>query len=294
MPATRRAAYFSAVALAAAGLLLHAQELTLPLKPDSVRFAVIGDTGTGETPQYEVAGKLSEVRRKFPFEFVIMLGDNIYDDDGGGALGGYAKRFDLPYKLLLDAGVLFYAALGNHDQPNQRYYKPFNMNGQRYYTYKQGNVRFFVLDTNSMDPRQLAWLEKELQNSGSDWRICYLHHPLYTSGAYHNASAGIRRVLEPLFVKYGVQAVFSGHNHVYERLLPQKGIQYFTEGASGSLRKGDLRKKGLTAAGYDQDRSFMLVEIAGDEFHFQTVSRTGQTVDSGVIQRPATISLNPR
>jgi hypothetical protein len=295
MPAIRRAAFFSAVALAALGLSVHAQELTLPLKPNSVRFAVIGDMGTGQKPQFELAAELVEYRKKFPFGFVIMLGDNLYDDDGGGdALGGYASRFELPYKALLDAGVPFYAALGNHDKPNERFYKPFNMNGQQYYTYKKGNVRFFVLDTTSMNPRQLAWLEKELQNSGSDWKICYFHHPLYSSAAFHGSSTGLRRVLEPLFVKYGVEAVFAGHDHVYERVMPQKGISYFTEGASGSLRKGNLRKKGMTTAGYDQDRSFMLVEIAGDELHFQTISRTGKTVDSGVIQRTATISWNRR
>ena len=91
-------------------------------------------------------------------------------------------------------------------------------------------------------------------------------------------------------MKYGVQVVFSGHDHVYERVKPQKGITYFTEGASGSLRAGNLKKTTLTAVGYDQDRTFMLVEIAGDELHFQTISRTGQTVDSGVIRRAAVVS----
>jgi len=289
MPAMRRAAFFSAVVLATVALPLYDQELTLPLKLDSVRFAVIGDMGTGTKPQYEVAGKMIEYRQKFPFQFVTMLGDNIYDDDGG-ATGDYESKFGRPYKPLLDAGVKFYATLGNHDKPNQRFYMPFNMDGQQYYTYKKGNVRFFVLDTNDMNPRQLAWLEKELQNSGSDWIICYYHHPLYSSGAFHDASKGLRRVLEPLFVKYGVQVVFSGHNHVYERVKPQKGIYHFTEGASGSLRKGNLKKTALTAAGYDQDRTFMLVEIAGDELYFQTISRTGRTIDSGVIQRMATVS----
>jgi len=283
----RRAAFFSCVALAALGLSLYAQELTLPLKPNSVRFAAIGDMGTGEQPQYELAGKMIEYRQKFLFEFVITLGDNIYDGD---ASADYESKFALPYKLLLDAGVRFYATLGNHDKPNERFYKSFNMDGQQYYTYKKGNVRFFVLDTNYMNPQQLAWLEKELQNSGSDWRICYFHHPLYSSGAFHGSSTELRHVLEPLFVKYGVQVVFSGHNHVYERVKPQKGIYYFTEGASGSLRPGDLKKTALTAAGYDRDRSFMLVEIAGDELYFQTISRTGQTVDSGVIRRAAATS----
>jgi hypothetical protein len=286
-PAVRRLTFISLVVLGGLALPLHDQELTLPLKPNSVRFAAIGDMGTGEKPQYELAGRLIEYRQKFPFEFVITLGDNIYD---GGTPADYEIKFERPYKPLLDAGIQFFATLGNHDKPNQRFYKPFNMNGQQYYTYKKGNVRFFALDTNYMNPRQLAWLETELQNSGSDWLICYFHHPLYSSGAFHDASTELRGVLEPLFVRYGVQVVFSGHNHVYERVKPQKGIHYFTEGASGSLRKGNLRKTALTEVGYDQDRSFMLVEIAGDELYFQTISRTGRTVDSGVIRRMATIN----
>jgi 3',5'-cyclic AMP phosphodiesterase CpdA len=211
-----------------------------------------------------------------------MLGDNLY---GGHDPIDYQNKFELPYKPLLDAGVKFYAALGNHDNSNERFYKLFNMNGQQYYTYKKGNVRFFALDSNYMDPKQLAWLEKELQNSGSDWKICYFHHPLYSSGRFHGSSTELRSLLEPLFVKYGVQVVFAGHDHVYERVKPQKGITYFTEGASGELRKGNLNKTDLTAAGYDQDCTFMQVEISGDELYFQTVSRTGQTVDSGMIQR---------
>jgi hypothetical protein len=283
----RRAAFLSVVVLATLALPLYDQELTLPLKPNSVRFAVIGDMGTGDKPQYELAAKLIEYRQKFPFEFVITVGDNIYD---GSAPIDFETKFERPYKPLLDAGIKFYATLGNHDKPNESFYKPFNMDGQQYYTYKKGNARFFALDTNSMSPRELAWLEKELQNSGSDWSICYFHHPLYSSAAFHGSSTELRVVLEPLFVKYGVQVVFAGHDHVYERVKPQKGISYFTEGASGSLRAGNLKKTVLTAVGYDQDRSFMLVEIAGDEMSFQTISRTGQTVDSGVIRRPAAVS----
>jgi predicted phosphodiesterase len=287
MRSIRCAAFVSCIALAALNLSLYAQELTLPLKPDSVRFAAIGDMGTGEKPQYEVAEQMIAYRGKFPFEFVIALGDDLY---GGSNPSDYESKFERPYKLLLDAGVKFYAVLGNHDNPNERFYKSFNMNGQQYYTYKKSNVRFFALDSNYMNPQQLSWLEKELQNSGSEWKICYFHHPLYSSGAFHGSATELRLLLEPLFVKYGVQVVFAGHEHVYERVKPQKGIHYFTEGASGSLRQGNLRKTDLTAAGYDQDRSFMLVEIAGDELYFQTISRAGLTVDSGVIQRVAQIS----
>jgi len=160
------------------------------------------------------------------------------------------------------------------------------MNGQQYYTFKKGNVHFFALDSNYLDPKQTAWLEKELANAGTDWKICFFHHPLYSSAAFHGSSTELRAVLEPLFIKYGVQVVFSGHDHVYERVKAQKGIYYFTEGASGELRPGNLKKTDLTAAGFDKDRTFLTVEITGDDLFFQAVTRTGMTVDSGSIRRP--------
>ena len=103
----------------------------------------------------------------------------------------------------------------------------------------------------------------------------------------HGSSVDLRILLEPIFVKYGVNVVFSGHDHVYERLKPQKGIYYFVSGSAGELRRGDLEGSEQTAAGFDQDRSFMAVEIAGSDMFFQAISRTGQIVDAGTIRRQA-------
>ena len=275
--------FFALVLLSPQTRALRGQDVTLPVKPDSVRFAAIGDMGTGEPAQYQVAQRMLELRQKFPFAFVIMLGDNVY---GGKSPIELQRKFEIPYKPLLDAGVQFYAALGNHDDTNERFYKFFNMNGQQYYSFKKGNVEFFAINSNYLDPKQMMWLEKELAASDTDWKICYFHHPLYSSGSFHGSSTELRTVLEPLFIKYGVQVVFAGHEHVYERVKPQKGIYYFTEGASGELRPGDLKKTALTAVGYDQDRSFLSVEISGDELYFQAISRTGMTIDSGTIHRP--------
>ena len=280
---TRRLIFFFLAALGSQNLFLRAQDLKLPVKSGSVRFVAIGDMGTGEPPQYEIAKRMQEFHQEFPFNFVIMLGDNIY---GGKSAADLQKKFEIPYKPLLDAGVQFYASLGNHDDTNERFYKFFNMNGQQYYTFKKGNVQFFALDSDYLDPKQLQWLEKELANAGTDWKICYFHHPLYSSGAFHGSSTELRVVLEPLFLKYGVQVVFSGHEHLYERVKPQKGIYYFTEGAAGELRYGNLKKTDLTAVGYDKDRSFLSVEISGDDLFFQTISRPGVTVDSGTFRRP--------
>jgi 3',5'-cyclic AMP phosphodiesterase CpdA len=120
------------------------------------------------------------------------------------------------YKPLLDGGVKFYAALGNHDDPNQRFYKPFNMNGERFYTFTKGNIEFFVLDSNYMDRKQLDWFERAIKDSKSDWKMAYFHHPLYSSGMTHGSEVDLRVLLEPLFVKYGMDVVFAGHEHFYE------------------------------------------------------------------------------
>ena len=263
---------------------LHAQQVTLPRASGSVRFAIIGDSGTGGDAQLRVAERLIAAHREYPFEFALMMGDNLY---GGEGATDYQKKFERPYKPLLDAGVKFYAALGNHDDPNQRFYKPFNMNGERFYSFKapRGSVRFFALDSNYVDKEQMAWLEKELPASGSDWKICFFHHPLYSSGEKHGPEVAVRDQLEPLFVKHGVDVVFTGHEHFYERLKPQKGITYFVAGSSAKLRKGNIGPSTITAKGYDQGYTFMLIEIDKDRLHFQTISDQGRTIDSGVIKR---------
>ena len=267
-------------------------ELVLPKKPGSLRFAVIGDSGRGDVPQNEVAQQMVAWRAKADYDLVLMVGDNIYDRH---TPEDYAAKFERPYKPLLDAGVTFQAAIGNHDDSAQVFYEKFNMRGQRYYSFRRddqplgriagGGVRFWALDSRSFDPEQLAWLEKGLTSTGSRWRIVYFHHPIYTSGRYQTGARTLRSVLEPILVAGDVDIVLSGHEHFYERILPQRGIIYFVTGAAGSLRPNDIRQTGLTARGFDTDYSFMLMEIAGDEVYFQSISRMGETVDAGVISK---------
>jgi hypothetical protein len=263
-----------------------AQDLALPAQPKSMKFAVLGDTGTGDQHQRDVAKQLAAWHARFPFEFVLMVGDNMYGSDGAK---DYVKKFEEPYKALLDAGVKFYAALGNHDNPNQRFYKPFNMNGERYYSFRPsltGGVRFFALDSTYMTPPQVEWLNKELTSSGSDWKIAFFHHPLYSSGDRHGSVLTLREQLEPTFTKHGVNVVLTGHDHFYERLKPQKGIAYFVVGSSAKLRRGDNTSE-LTAKTYDEGYAFMLVEIEGDNLHLQTINERGITVDKAVVRKDA-------
>lgn len=260
-----------------------APQITLPRAENGFRFAVIGDSGTGGSAQRGIGRLMAKYREAFPFDTVLMLGDNLY---GSEDAEDYEEKFEEPYRELLDAGVKFYASLGNHDEPNQRFYKPFNMNERRFYTFQPAEgIRFFALDSTYMSAEQLEWLEKELRESDSNWKFCFFHHPIYSSGRRHGSDEELREVLEPLFVKYGVDAVFSGHEHFYERLQPQQGVAYFISGAAGKLRRGNIRRSNMTLSGFDRDFSFMLLEIAGDEMHFQTIALSGETVDRGAMRR---------
>jgi predicted phosphodiesterase len=270
-------------------------EAPLALKPFSLKFAVIGDSGQWSRAQRETAAQLAAERARFPFDVVLMLGDNNYGD---GSPQSYAVRFEEPYKPLLEAGVRFYAARGNHDAGAQWNYPLFNMDGNRYYmfTRKAGvmpplagdRVQFFALDSVNLDDGQLSWFDRQLSESQAEWKIAFFHHPIYSSGRYAMSSAARRVTLEHVLVEHQVDVVFSGHEHFYERMMPQNGVVYFVAGASGAVRTGDLQPSAYQAQGYDKDLSFMLVEVAGGAMYFRTVNRVGETVDQGkVVKTPS-------
>ena len=261
-----------------------APAVAFPNKAGTFKFAVLGDFGVNSKQQYELAQQMEKLHGTLPFTHVVLVGDNLY---GSERPQDFVTKFEQPYKPLLDAGVKFMAALGNHDAREQKLYKLFNMGGQLYYTWQpQAEVRFFMLESTYPVPEQIKWFEDELKKSGSAWKIAVFHHPLYSSGETHGSDTSLRDVIEPLLLKYNVSLVLNGHDHFYERIKPQKGIQYFVVGSGGQLRKGNIdRTTGLTEKGYDVDLAFMAAEIDGDQMYFNAISRTGQTIDSGVFTR---------
>jgi len=247
-----------------------------------VRFAVIGDTGTGSDEQYAVGRQMASYRSGFPFDLVLMLGDNLYRRASPQV---YDSAFERPYAALLTEHVKFVAVLGNHDSPESVNYPGWNMNGQRYFSFTRGAVRFFALDTNLLDAPQLQWLEQTLKTAREPWKIAYFHHPIYSNGRRHGSDVELRVRLEPLFVRHGIQVVFAGHDHMYERLKPQKGITYFVSGAGGQLRQDGVRPSETTATAFDQEQSFLLVEVDDLAMRFRAISRRGAVIDSGTILR---------
>ena len=257
----------------------------LPNREGSLKFAVLGDFGTGLREQYELAKQLSQLHQRFAYELVILVGDNLY---GPERPQDFKSKFEIPYKPLLDAGVKFYAAHGNHDDRNQRFYKLFGMEGKLYYSFKgpTQSVRFVALESTYPDPEQLTWVEDELKKSTEDWRIAFFHHPLYSSGGRHGSDLRLRAALEPLFVQQNVSVVFTGHDHFYERIKPQKGVAYFVVGSGGKLAPGDINDRSpLTAKGFDTQQVFLVAEIDGDQLYFNAISRAGSIIDSGILLR---------
>ena len=262
-----------------------APPMALPNVQDSLKFCVLGDFGTGSRQQYQLAARMAELHKTFPFEMCALVGDNLY---GRQRSQDFQRKFEIPYKPLLDANVKFYASLGNHDAREQRFYKLFNMEGKLYYSFKapKQDVRFFALETTYPEPEQIKWLEEELKKSGEKWKIAYFHHPLYSSAGRHGSDLQLRQTLEPLFTKYRVNVVFTGHDHIYERIKPQNGIAYFVAGSGGQLRTGDGRRPApFSDYIVDSSRVFMVAEISGDRMVFNAVNQLGTIVDSGVVVR---------
>lgn len=248
------------------------------------RFAVLGDAGTGKPGQFAIAKRLTQFLGERPFDTVLMLGDNIYSNGSPSDIG---KKFEQPYAELLKQDVKFYAVLGNHDVRRGRVfqtnYSKFNMGGKCYYSFINSNglIEFFALDSTAFDEKQRVWLETALTSSKARWKIAYFHHPLYSSGKTHGSDDALRATLEPLFVQHGVAAALSGHDHFYERIKLQRGVQYFVSGASGQLRPGNInRRSPLTEASNDTVHSFMFAEASKEHLNFWAIDSAGNVLDS--------------
>ena len=285
---TRRQAILSLATISAGAFIKPSSIFCSPAK-DKLRFAIIGDWGTGDSDQIGTARQMLQAHQRTPLDFVISAGDNVYPNGSGRY---FSKHFERPFADLLKDRINFYAVLGNHDvdagRQDQCQYPLFNMGGGCYYKLERGGglADFFMLDSTDFGRTQANWLENSLRDSKAKWKIAVFHHPIYSSGKQHGSAMGLRKQLEPLFTRYGVSVAFSGHDHIYERTKPQQGIQYFVTGAGGKVRRGDIDKgSGLTAASFDDDNHFMVIEIDDSRASFQAISETGAVVDSGFLKQ---------
>ncbi len=253
------------------------------------RFAVVADTGSGDIHQYAVGRAIARYHQKNPFNTVLLAGDNIYTN---GEFTKIKEAFAIPYKDLLDRGVKFYACLGNHDVRSENgdrevAYPQFNMQGKRYYTHGNDDVKFFVLETNSIvDPSsadrtaQLAWLDRELGASTARWKIAYGHHNIYSDGQY-GINEVMKRDVTPILKKHQVKLWINGHDHNYQRSQPIDGTTYLVCGGGGA----SLYKIKTDRMAFAQSvHSFGIVEVYSDQIVLTGVDSKSAIIDRGIIK----------
>ena len=270
-----------------------------------VHFAAVGDFGTGGNAQQEVAASM--LARK-P-ELFIAVGDNAYPS---GTEAEIQNHLFIPMADLL-AEVPLFAVAGNHEyvtdeaQPylDNLYLPTSPTGGERYYSFDWGHVHFVGLDSScaiglaskelcTLDA-QKKWLEKDLAGSQADWKVVFFHHPPWSSGD-HGSQFLMRREFSPLFEKYGVDLVLTGHDHNYERTRPmlgdsvapagQRGIPYLVVGGGGaSLRPFSASAPEWSAARNNQDYGFLDVRINEGTLTAQVLTPTGKVVDAFTLTK---------
>jgi 3',5'-cyclic AMP phosphodiesterase CpdA len=210
-----------------------------------VRLIAVGDFGVGGETQRSLGAAIRRFESRNPSDFLLTLGDNDYTESPTAFQGNWAESFGWTEA----AGVRVAGVLGNHDVhvDGGRYeFGALGMPG-RYYRRAVGSVELFLLDSNSVDSVQTGWLRRALARSRARWRIAVLHHPPYTCGGYGSETRVVARWV-PLFERYRVQLVLSGHDHNYQRFAPRRGTRYVVHGG------GSHKLYPLTACSFRQPR----------------------------------------
>lgn len=277
-----------------------------------VTFAVIGDLGSGQPSAEAVADLVAG----WEPAFIVGLGDMYYSEAGGRGGDRYDRSVGRYYcdwlhnvtttgtacprgKAPVNA---FFTALGNHDisdaEPAPTTYLDYfdlpgsgfaNSSGnERYYDFIQGNVHFFVLNSNPGEPdgvtadsAQGRWLRTRMTASDARWKIVVDHHPPYSSD---NSHGSVTHMQWP-FAQWGADVVLSGHSHTYER-IHRDGILYFVNGLGGAERY-DFSATAVAGskARFRSNFGAQRVTVGQNELRFDFIDITGSVIDSYTVQK---------
>ena len=265
-----------------------------PTANSSISFAVIGDFGEGNQAEADVAGLV----HAWNPDFILTVGDNNYPLGAASSIdahiGQYYHDFIFPYTGSYGPGAsknLFFPTLGNHDWYTagaKPYLDYFSLPGnERYYDFIWGPVHFFALDSDGSEADgvnkasvQAAWLKQVMAASTSHWNIVFFHHAPYSSGMH-----GSTNWMQWPFVTWGADAILTGHDHTYERLLVD-GIPYFVNGLGGGGIYNFVNILPESQFRYDADYGAMRVTATGEDLHFEFYSRTGKLIDQYEVKKP--------
>jgi hypothetical protein len=276
---------------------------------ESFRFVVFGDSGRGTLEQYALAANM---RQAAP-DFLLHTGDLVY---GRGERHKYEERFFAPY-LELISEVCFWPCLGNHDvgapslgTPYREVFElpengPAALTPENNYWFDYGSARIAVVDSNldaaALRDHVAPWLTNIFAAAPlARWRFVCFHHPPYTAGKY-NPDVRIQRTIVPAIEAAGVDVVFNGHDHMYERTLPLRGGQivapghggvvYIVSGAGGAqLYDAAPQRPAYISALHSSVHSFTCVDVDGDTLKLRQIALGGEILDSIEITKPAAVS----
>jgi hypothetical protein len=196
-----------------------------------VGLLAVGDFGVGGSREAATGSRMERFEVHHSAAMLVTLGDNDYYKSPAGFRVNWQRSFGWARRSGLRVG----GVLGNHDYEVARgayELKTLGMPG-RYYTRRLGDVQLFFLDSNAITGRQTSWLAQQLSASAATWKIALFHHPPYTCGG-HSGDTDVVRSWVPLFERYGVQLVLSGHDHNYQRFAAQNGVTYVVDGGGGA------------------------------------------------------------
>ncbi|MEW6252890.1 MAG: metallophosphoesterase [Planctomycetota bacterium] len=271
-------------------------------------FIVFGDSGAGTRAQYGLAQGMAAA---LELDFLLHTGDIVYP---GGERADYEERFFAPYKALI-ARVNFWPCVGNHDladEPNQSacfavFEVPDNGPGlPGCYWFDYASARVIVLDSNLAEPvlaeRVAPWLRDSLVAAPAPaapaprWKFVSFHHPPYTGGKYV-PDARIQRTLVPVLEAGGVDVVFNGHDHNYQRIGPLRGGQRVADGGGvlyvvtgaggGELYPAAAARPAYVEALNTAEWSFTHVVVDGDVLALRQVALDGRTIDEYALEKSA-------
>lgn len=247
--------------------------------PPLVRFTVVGDIGTGDHEEYETARAMTMLFKEGPIDGLVLLGDNVYPDGDPDRLN---DTVFIPFGSILYSGTDLLPVLGNHDirdgnGPGQL--EAFGLN-ERWYSREYDDLFFIALDsTTPTDTWQLQWLEETLSTANAKWIVVAMHHPPFSAGA-HGSDEGSLQNLVPIFEKYQVDLVLSGHDHDYQRSKPVNGVTYLVSGGGAKIRPTSAAD--FTAVSWSV-RHFVELRVYEDQILGMAIAQDGRVFDDFTI-----------
>ena len=260
---------------------------TRPLTPFPVdarpelRVAVAGDVGDGGSREYRTAEAIATAAGERPYEYLFLLGDSAYPDGDPSEL---EEKVFLPFAPVLSRGTELLAILGNHDVKQGKGLELIQALGmpRRWWSMQEGDVLFVGLDSTRVDSEaQRRWLAATLEETTARWKIVALHHPPY-SGGYQGSSLDARQAFSPIFERFGVQLVLSGHEHDYQRTVPIRGVTYVITGGAADTRRSGRESFTEVAVSWHH---FVELDVFDDRLVVRAINQSGRLFDE-VTLRP--------